>query len=263
MIGIMGLIGLAFLTTATDVVYEPPFSEQPPVEYETAVVEAFAGEAFGRACILSWRPVGAREGVFYNVYRAPLGGDDYGLRNEEPIPAAVLDGAVPEDELIFIYPVDGSVQGVLAPPDEDTMEYLDGGTDLDAVYKYKLEAVLPGAATQEFGPVLCKTGFPAAPLKNAFFGVGPAKTTGYVELAIRLAKPGKVSASITPKSPSGPAKSMTADLPAGDHVLPWDTGLPPGDYEVSMTLEDYGVKRRQVYSFTVVKGIGEDPGAAD
>lgn len=253
MVGITGLIGLAFLATTTDIVYERPFSEQPPVEYETPAVEAFAGEAFGLACVLSWRPVGDREDVFYNVYRAPLGSDDYELRNEEPIPAAVLDGAVSEDELIFIYPVDGSVQGVLAPPDDDTMEYLDGGTELDAVYKYKLEAILPGGAVQEFGPALCKTGFPAAPPKNAFFGVGPAETTGYIELAVRLAKPRDVSAFITPKSPLGLAVSLTADLPAGDQLVPWDTGLPPGDYEVSMTLEDYGVKRRQVYSFTVIE----------
>jgi hypothetical protein len=261
MVIITGLIGLAFLATTTDIVYESPFSEETSGEYETPAVEAFAGEAFGQACVLSWRPVGAREDVFYDIYRAPLGSDEYELRNDEPIPAAVLDGAVPEDEPIFIYPVDGSVQGVLAPPDDDTLEYLDGGTDLDAVYKYKLKAVLPDGTTQEFGPALCKTGFPAAPPKNAFFGVGPAETAGYIELAVRLAEPGDVSAFITPKSPSGVAKSMTADLPAGDQLLPWDTGLPPGDYDVSMTLEDYGVKRRQVYSFTVVEGNGEDPGA--
>jgi hypothetical protein len=263
MIGITGLIGLAFLTATPNIVYELPFSEQPPVEYETPAVEAFAGEAFGQACVLSWRPVGAREGVFYNVYRAPLGSGEYELRNEEPIPAAVLDGAVPEDELIFIYPVDGSAQGVLAPPDDDTLEYLDGGTDLDAVYKYKLEAMTHGGATREFGPVLCKTGFPAAPPKNAFFGVGPAETTGYVELAVRRAKPGDVSVFITPKSASGAAKSVTVDLPAGDHVVPWDTELPPGEYEASMTLEDYGVVRKKAYTFTVIEKPVEDLGAAD
>jgi len=255
MINIAAAITFVFLATTPEVANEPSSVEEASNEYEVAVVEAFAGEAFGRACVLSWRPVGARDDVFYDLYRAPLGSGEYELRNEEPIPAAVLDGTVPDNELIFIYPVDGSVQGVLSPSDEGTIAYLDGGTELDAVYKYKLEAILPDGTMQEFAPVLCKTGFPAAPPKNAFFGVGPAETTGYVELAVRLAEPKNVSVFITPNSPSGGSKSMTADLLAGDHVVPWDTELPPGEYEASMTLKDYGVERKQVYTFTVV---GED-----
>jgi hypothetical protein len=263
MIKIMSLIGLTLLATIANIVYESSFSEETLDEYEAPAVEGFKSQTFGQACTLSWRPVGSRDSVFYNVYRAPLGLGEYELRNEEPIPAAVLDGAVSEEELIFIYPVDGSIQGLLHPPDEDTIAYLDGGTELDAVYKYKLEAMTYGGATREFGPVLCKTGFPAAPPKNAFFGVGPAETTGYVELAVRLAKSRYVSASIIPKSPLGPAKSMTADLPAGDHVIPWYTELPPGEYEASMTLEDYGVVRKKAYTFTVIEEPVENPGAAD
>ena len=253
MIKIAGIITLAVLAKTPDIVYEPSFVEETFGEYEAPAVEGFKSETFGQACTLSWRPVGPRDGVFYNLYRAPLGSGEYELRNEEPIPAAVLDGAVPEEDLIFIYPVDGSVHGLLSPPDEETVAYLDGGTELDAVYKYKLEAILPDSSSQEFDPALCKTGFPAARPKNAFFGVGPAETTGYVELAVRLAAPKDVSAFITPKSPPGPAESMTAYLPAGDHVIPWDTELPPGEYEASMTLKDYGVVRTQAYTFTVVE----------
>jgi hypothetical protein len=263
MIKITSLLGLAFFLLASHGQTYVFASEETPGENEVPVVEGFNSQTFGQACTLSWRPVGPHDGVFYDIYRAPLGSSEYELRNEEPIPAAVLDGAVPEDELIFIYRVDGTVQGLLSPPDEETVSYLDGGTELYAVYKYKLEATLPDGSSQEFGPVLSKTGFPAAPPKNAFFGVGPTETTGYIELAVRLAKSTDVSAFITPKSPSGPAKSMTEDLPAGDHVIAWDTELPPGEYEASITLKDYGVVRKKAYSFTVIEEPVENPGAAD
>jgi hypothetical protein len=257
------LIGLAFvLLTNYGQTYVFAAEELPGVTVAPGV-EGFNSQTFGQACTLSWRPIGLRDGVFYNLYRAPLGSGEYELRNEEPIPAAVLDGKVPEDELIFIYPVDGSVEGLLSPLDEETIAYLDGGTELDAVYKYKLEAILPDGTSQEFGPALSKTGFPAAPPKNAFFGVGPTETTGYIELAVRLSKSANVSAFITPMSPSGPAKSMTVALPAGDHVIPWDTGLPRGKYEASITLKDYGVVRKKTYTFTVIEEPVDNSDAAD
>jgi|GEM_PF-2033750 len=263
MVKIAITITLALLARTSNIIYEPSSVEDTPSVYDLPAVEGFNSQTFGQACTLSWRPIGLRDGVFYNLYRAPLGSGEYELRNEEPIPAAVLDGNVPEDDLIFIYTVDGTVQGLLSPPDGETVAYLDGETELYAVYKYKLEAILSDGSSQEFGPVLSKTGFPAAPPKNAFFGVGPTETTGYIELAVRLAKSTDVSAFITPKSPSGPAKSMTEDLPAGDHVIAWDTELPPGEYEASITLKDYGVVRKKAYSFTVIEEPVENPGAAD
>ncbi len=209
------------------------FTSETYGPYDDPMIEGFNCYGFGENCTITWvlgEGFGGRE-VGFTVYRTPLGSNDY-----ECVDIVFLTGEQGDEKQEFSY----NDRGLKISDENKTY-----------IYKYRLDVHI-GGESQQYGPMLYRTGFPAASPTNDFLGPGVSPDGRIVELGVVSDREQTINCDVIEVGGHFSMGGFTRDIGPGEYVYRWEHNLDPGVYEVRIPMIGWGEQEfENKHKFTV------------